>query len=795
MPPEGEYHAVTMQHRPHDRPLAAPSLRLPVFASLTAGRQAAAAEPELPLLHRLAVVYLMLPVVVWLVGWFEWWLGLPAAALLVGALRRPLSGPWRLRAPTPAEAAVLAVAALWVLATAAGGVFDPRNIDFFSYQVILLDLGRHPWPTYLPDPLAAWRPAPAEGPPATPPLLRYYLGWHMVPGLAAHWLGPAALSWAVAVWTWAGVALVALLFTHCRHGGGRRRRELVVALAVLVFFSGVAFAGLPAIERWERVDWMIENRNWYGFLTYEPAFLRAISATVSLKMVPHHFLPAGLYALLCLHLRRQPRFLAVLGVLLAAAPFWSAFVAVGLLPLLAVVLWMNGVRPFLRWPNLCLAGPLFGVVVLYLTSGAMDFPQGWMWQREGYDWPRLMRRLLFFYLSEFLLLAVLLAVVRPALRREPFFIAAVAALLLLPVYYYGDANDLQMRASQPALFVLSWLCARAVVRRGGAIVRCGGVARRAAFGGLMLVLGTGAVTPVAELARAADGYGWFRYEHAGHTTLVDLNAVWRRQNVARDVPDLLRWLLREPGIVHERRTPGKRLVRSDFDVYLDGGTLIYVKERCTPADVDGNTILFLRVAPADPADLPRRHRRSGFVPYHPWSLVPWPSKVLGGRCLFGVSLPEYPVARIVVGQRTPGKRAERRILWKAEVAFPADAVPSPGRYRHEPHPDAHRTERGSGGLGDGAVPHDAVSEDAKRRAGEVTGRQARILRAARTASPVPQGPRTPSPAPAAPRANALAPGRPHRRRTSAGTERPPAGAQAARRPRAPSTAWRPSSMV
>ena len=173
------------------------SSRPPVSASLTAGRRDAPAEPELPMLHRLAVVYLMLPVVVWLVGWFEWWFGLPAAALLVGALRRPLSGRWRLRAPTPAEAAVLAVAALWVLATAAGGVFDPRNPDFFDYRVTLLDLGRHPWPTYLPDPLAAWRPAPAEGPPATPPLLRYYLGWHMVPGLAAHWLGPAALSWAV----------------------------------------------------------------------------------------------------------------------------------------------------------------------------------------------------------------------------------------------------------------------------------------------------------------------------------------------------------------------------------------------------------------------------------------------------------------------------------------------------------------------------------------------------------------------------------------------------------------------
>ena len=160
--------------------------------------------------------------------------------MLVGALRPPpLGTPGRLRAPTPAEAAVLAVAALWVLATAAGGVFAPRNLDFFEQRVTLLDLGRHPWPTYLPDPLAAWRPAPAERPAG--PRRRCcanYLGWHMDPGLAAHWLGPAVLSWAVALWTWAGVALVALLFTHRRHGGGRRRRELVVALAVLVFSAG-----------------------------------------------------------------------------------------------------------------------------------------------------------------------------------------------------------------------------------------------------------------------------------------------------------------------------------------------------------------------------------------------------------------------------------------------------------------------------------------------------------------------------------------------------------------------------
>ena len=625
--------------------------------------------PELPVLHRLAIVYLMLPVVVWLVGWFEWWLGIPAAALLVCALRRPLSGSWRPRAPSAAEVAALAVAAGVVMMTAAGGVFDVGRTDWIEHRATLLDLGRYPWPTYLPDPLAVWRPAPVGEAPAPPPLLRYYLGWHMVPGLVAHWFGPAALSWAVPLWTWAGVALVTLLFTR-----GCRGRAVAVALLVLFVFSGMDLVRVPVLKGWEWVDSLTERFGWHAFLYHEVGPVKVESRVRVLMWTPQHFLPAGLYALLCLQLRRQPRFLAVLGVLLAAAPFWSAFVAVGLLPLLVVLVRENGVRPFLRWPNLCLAGPLFGLVVLYLTSGTMDFTRGWVW--EKYDWLRLARLLLFLYLTEFLLLALLLWVVRPALRREPFFIAGVATLLLLPMYRYGVSNDLQMRGSLPALFLLSWFCADAIARRGGAVWSSSTGYRRAAFAGLVLVLGVGAPTTAAELARAVGGYGSFRYEHAGNTTLVDLPPAWRRQNVARDVPDLLRWLLREPAPFPKRRPPSEPIVRAVFDVYLDGGRLIYVKDRCTPADVMKKR-LFLYVTPVNPADLPRHRRRFGSVKSDVWLLDRWPWRpnVLDGRCLFGVSLPGFPVARIVTGQRWRGERPPR-IVWKTEVAFEAGLVPA-----------------------------------------------------------------------------------------------------------------------
>ena len=54
------------------------------------------------------------------------------------------------------------------------------------------------------------------------------------------------------------------------------------------------------------------------------------------------------------------------GLVLAAAPFWSVFVAIGLLPFVAVLLLQNGIRPFLRWQNLVLALPLAGLLTIYL---------------------------------------------------------------------------------------------------------------------------------------------------------------------------------------------------------------------------------------------------------------------------------------------------------------------------------------------------------------------------------------------------------------------------------------------
>ena len=143
---------------------------------------------------------------------------------------------------------------------------------------------------------------------------------------------------------------------------------------------------------------------------------------------------------------------------------------------------------------------------------------------------------------------------------------------------------------------------------------------------------------------------------------MDLPPARRRQRIARDPPDLLRRLLREPAPFPERRIPDEPVIQSGFDVYLDHGTLIYVKDRCTPEDAEER--IFVKVAPVSPEDLPTNRRRRGFRYERLYGAYP---ERLGDRCLAGGSLPTYPVDHIVTGQRGSMRRAP----WRAEAALGA----------------------------------------------------------------------------------------------------------------------------
>ena len=614
-----------------------------------------AADAALPLLHRLAIAYLMLPVFVWLVGWFEWWFWLPTTVLLGAGLRPALAGSLpasgvpsrspaegfrRLRTPRPATLVIVLLALGWTMLSAAGGVFDGNNSDWLDHRTLLLDMSRFPWPSYLPDDLAAY----LSGTSAPPALMRHYLGWYIVPGLVGRLSGPAALNWAVPLWTWLGVALILLLFVE-----GRRGRGAILAAGIFVFFSGMDLLRVMLVEGGEWLDFGIDHKGWPGigvglrhieFFGLWDVRNQSTAHMSAFLWTPKHFICAGLYALLLLHLCRQPRFLAVSGVVLAASPFWSAFVAMGLVPLLAAVVWDNGPRPFLRWPNLCLAAPLAGLIALYLTAGSLDFPAGWLW--ELYDWSLLTKWAPVFYLSEFLTPALLVLMLRPALGREPFFLVSLATLLLLPWYSFSEFNDLSMRGGMPALLVVCHACVDVLVGRGAA--DGGGYApagrgrfRRVASGCLIAVLAVGALNPLlVELARATRDDVPFRYELSGFTTFGLPPLVWQRENLAPEVPALLRRLLCDPGGPSAGGTPApaEPVVRGPFDVYVKDRQIIHVKERCRPDVAETIRVEF------DPLD-PDTNAETGRL---------FETRRVGAGCGAIVGLPGYAVAAVRTGQ-------------------------------------------------------------------------------------------------------------------------------------------------
>ena len=103
--------------------------------------------------------------------------------------------------------------------------------------------------------------------------------------------------------------------------------------------------------------------------------------------------------------------------------------------------------------------------------------------------------------------------------------------------------------------------------------------------------------------------------------------------------------------LRERADP---LAREPFEVYRDGGRLIYVRESCAAADVE--TRFILHVYPSDPADLPERQRERGFDfdALDFWFRDGDYAFEDGGRCAAARELPAYPIASIRTGQWADG---------------------------------------------------------------------------------------------------------------------------------------------
>lgn len=424
--------------------------------------------------------YLVLPLPIFLLGFFRPALGLPLAALALAAawhfLPRPAGDP--ARTPWGDHALLALLAAGWAALGGAGHLFHANGIDWVPRFAVLRDLV-----------VEAWPPRYATGDAVH--LLRAPLAYYLPPALLARAGGLDLADRLLLAWTWLGLTLFL-----CASFGGRRRQSLGLAL-VFALASGLDVLGLWL--RTGELPWPTQHIEWWA------AGLQYSSNTTLLFWVPNHGLPGWIAGAWLWRFRGDPDFLARLPTLFLPLMLWSPLVAVGLLPLGLAAAARHG-RRLWRARRALLAS--LGLVALPGALVAAYLLQGLFGGHAGptaltptapvlQQAPRFADSLLFVVLEAGVFCVFLLR-----RERSPLTLATVATLLL-PWLQFGPNNDLAMRASIPALTILWLAMAETLLTPTG-----GGGQARGWNIALLCLFALGAVTPLQEIHRAVAGHSW-----------------------------------------------------------------------------------------------------------------------------------------------------------------------------------------------------------------------------------------------------------------------------------------------
>lgn len=431
-----------------------------------------------------AYIYLTLPLLIFLAGWLDYgWaaLFLPLTALAfykiytAAPTGTPACGQEQ-RIPRGAAFPLLLLAAGWCF-FAGIGYFYYQSFDYHFRNAVFRDLISYDWPVFYDK--------------ADTPLV-YYMGFWLVPAALAKLSAPLiqntymnflAANVYLYIYAVIGVALIFMLLAAAAKARGWK--QVLTAALVFILFSGLDIIGIIFFRTQPQpfayhLDW------WATFIQYS-------SFSTGMFWVFNQFIPTALLTLLIFNGRHIRHF----GFLIALALFFAPYPAAGI-GIFAVV---YAAKEFLRSadkrqflaeeifsvPNIVGVFWLLPLLVLYFMTNTEGMDK--LWYVFDYTTPK---RLVIFMILEFLLYAAILA---PSYCRSVFFTTAVLSLCLIPFFRLDEQNNFCMRASIPALIILSAYVIRFLLHcfhnRRGII---SGVL-------LILLLAVGSATPLMEFYR------------------------------------------------------------------------------------------------------------------------------------------------------------------------------------------------------------------------------------------------------------------------------------------------------
>ncbi len=429
-----------------------------------------------------AIGVLALPFPIFLWFWFEPAFALPLIAAIlfltvwVGvSLMAAWVGASGAREPVRfATIAWLLLGALVPLVlTGVGGLLHQTS-DWVKHNAMLLALLEQPWPPAVATDTQIFQ-------------LSYNIAWY----LPAIFLGKLA-GWTAAnffLLAYSACGLAALIFLSARATGA----GLLTVYAVFIAFSGLDALGeflIGHLTSLSSASLVIQEDEWWA------AAFQYSGTVTQLYYVPHQALSGWLVTVLLLIGIRSGLAWPALAFCGPASFLWAPWVTIGLIPIglyfavrevfmaaFGKALFPSG-RPVPELAAyLSAAAVSFALVVYYSTRFAVaetDFtppPRGYLEFTPGIDYfsgaKFAMVYALFIAIEIGALLAICLWILRDARDRlfAELLLVAAAVLLVLPAFRYGYFNDLTMRASIPALFLLVLVAAFCLAQQSAAIKR------------------------------------------------------------------------------------------------------------------------------------------------------------------------------------------------------------------------------------------------------------------------------------------------------------------------------------
>lgn len=411
-------------------------------------------------LYLYAYLWLLLPAILFLIGWTRVWIALPVALLLC-------YGVWRSVATLTLQPYIplavnrrliwsLMLLTAWVLLSGLGGLMWQDYWDHGFRNAIYFDLVNHPWPV-------------TETENGEPALLCYYFGFWLPSAMIGRLTGSLEAGyWIQFFYGLTGTILAVLMIFRYL---GTVRVRIVIIFALFCGWDFVAWTILGEDISLHEAVFALKDLCYGGF--------SSPSATTQLYFIYNQGIAIWLVLMLLLRQRDNAGALLLTYSLLA---IYSPIAAAATAPVVicgCICRW----RDALTAAN-C-AGLLFGLIVVafYLANSRVG----------GFGlnvWGTIPIFLLFLICTY----GVYMPFVWPEIRRDSIFWWLFGTMVILSWTRLGDAGDMAWRCTIPASFYLMLLLMRKAID-----IRSWNV-RSVAFA---CVLGIGMLAPAGILMRSA----------------------------------------------------------------------------------------------------------------------------------------------------------------------------------------------------------------------------------------------------------------------------------------------------